>query len=209
MKDKALQILKEKFGYDKFRPNQLEIIELVTSGNNCIALLPTGFGKSVLFILSSFLLKGITIVISPLISLMNDQKKKLDQNGINAIVLHSNLTEKEEKYAYKCLLSGETKLVYVSPERLTNKSFKNMISKINVSLIAVDEAHTILWGDSFRQSFLKISDFISELNKNVTILAVTATATKDTVNIISNVLKLDNYQIINSSIVRKNIILNL
>ena len=81
-----------------------------------------------------------------------------------------------------------------------------MISKINVSLIAVDEAHTILWGDSFRQSFLKISDFISELNKNVTILAVTATATKDTVNIISNVLKLDNYQIINSSIVRKNII---
>lgn len=209
MEDSASKILKEKFGYDVFKPNQLEIIKLIVSGNNCISILPTGFGKSILFIISALLLKGVSIIISPLIALMNDQKKNLAEKGIEVIIFHSDLSEKEEKNAFDKLLKNQVKIIYVSPERLCNNKFRKIINNIEISLIAVDEAHTILWGDSFRDSFLKISDFITFLGYQPTILAVTATATAATINRITEVLMIKEYKLIYTSVVRKNIIYNV
>lgn len=209
MEELAYKLLKDIYGYSEFRPNQLEIIKTVVTGNDCISLLPTGFGKSLTFILSSCILPALTIVISPLISLMNDQKKELDCLGIDAVVLHSNLTKIELNLAYKKILNNQVKIIYLAPERLLNKEFKNVIKDKDISLIAVDEAHTILWGESFRGAFFNISNFIDGLKKRPTILAVTATATTDTIDIIKKELKIKNCKIIKASMVRDNIIYNV
>lgn len=179
-------ILKEYFGYDQFKYPQDEIIQMVLNGHEVIGLLPTGFGKSIIFQVLALLLDGVSIIISPLIALMEDQVNKLKKKGIKAEVLNSNLSfEEQDKINSKLY---QYKMLYVSPERLANLQFLKNIEKVKISMIVVDEAHTILWADGFRSAFRNIHTFIKNLPIRPRILALTATATSRTVQIIKEYL---------------------
>lgn len=206
MKPQAIELLKKIYGYNEFKPNQFEIIEALVNKQNCIALFPTGYGKSILFIISSLLMDGMSIVVSPLISLMNDQLKDLNKKDVKAVVLHSNLDKKTLLSYYNLIVKNKVNLIYVSPERLNDNYFKSIILKIKISMVVVDEAHTILWGDIFRKSFLKIGEFIVSLPEKPVILAVTATATANTIDKIKEVLCDKDFRVYQTSIIRSNII---
>lgn len=203
--ERAKALLKQYYGYDHFRAPQEEIIQTILRGQDCIALLPTGFGKSVTFQIPALLLEGVTIVLSPLIALMEDQVLHLKEKGISAAVLHSNLTMEAQGELYQRLEKGKIKILYVSAERLQNEYFLKKIRRINVSFIAVDEAHTILWAEGFRKAFGQIKDFIHELPKRPKILALTATATAHTIEKIQTYLTLKEPAIIQTLMDRKNI----
>ncbi|MDE5565754.1 MAG: ATP-dependent DNA helicase, partial [Anaeroplasmataceae bacterium] len=190
-------------GYDDFKYPQETIIDSVLNGNDTIALLPTGFGKSVTFQIPALLLEGLTIVISPLIALMEDQVKHLKEKNILAEFLNSLLPVSKQKEIYSKL--ENLKLLYVSPERLLNLFFIDQIKKVNVSLIAVDEAHTILWAEGFRDAFAHIYKFINLFPKRPVLLALTATATNQTVEKIKDYLKLKNAFLISYGMDRPNI----
>ncbi|MDE5868099.1 MAG: ATP-dependent DNA helicase [Anaeroplasmataceae bacterium] len=198
-----LDLLKKYYGYDDFKYPQETIIDSVLNGNDTIALLPTGFGKSVTFQIPALLLDGLTIVISPLIALMEDQVKHLKEKNILAEYLNSLLPVSKQKEIYSKL--ENLKLLYVSPERLLNLFFIDQIKKVNVSLIAVDEAHTILWAEGFRDAFAHIYKFINLFPKRPVLLALTATATNQTVEKIKDYLKLKNAFLISYGMDRPNI----
>ncbi len=199
------EILKRYWGYDAFREKQEDIISSVLEGNDTLALLPTGGGKSICYQVPALLKEGVCIVISPLIALMKDQVQNLKSKGINAIYIHSGMNYNEIDILLDNCVYGEVKFLYVSPERLQTDIFRERFLKMNVSLIAVDEAHCISqWGYDFRPAYLKISE-IRELKKDVPILAVTATATKKVVEDIVEKLELNSPKIISKTFYRENL----
>ena len=198
-------LLKQYWGYDTFRPQQEEIIQSVLDGNDTVALLPTGGGKSLCYQLPALALEGKTIVISPLIALMQDQMDTLKEKGIPAIALHSGLRMRELDVAYDNFIYGPAKLLYVSPERLKSDLFVARIRNANISMIAVDEAHCISqWGHDFRPAYMEIGD-LREQFKGVPIMALTATATSSVVNDIVASLKMKKESVFQKSFSRDNI----
>lgn len=171
--------LEKNFGYSTFRPGQEDIISALMQDQDVLGVLPTGGGKSVCYQLPALLKPGLTIVISPLISLMHDQIDSLKQHGISADFINSTLSQQEYAEIRSRLRRGELKLLYIAPERLENRSFIEEISRLPLTMIAVDEAHCVSqWGHDFRQSYRQISTFIDALPQRPTIAAFTATATE-------------------------------
>lgn len=200
-----LEALKKYWGYDSFRPNQQAIIQTVMGGRDCVALLPTGGGKSLTYQLPAMLLPGITIVVTPLIALMKDQVDALRRRSIQAVAINSSMSYREIDVALDNCVFGDVKLLYVAPERLSTPIFRQRLMRMNVSLVAVDEAHCISqWGYDFRPSYLKISDLRSMLPE-VPVLAVTATATSLVLQDIVQYLKLDDARVVRSSFARDNL----
>ncbi len=167
------------FGYKSFRPGQEELIDSILSGRDTLGVMPTGGGKSVCFQIPALCLSGVAIVISPLVSLMKDQVSALLQNGIPAAYINSTLTEEALRTTCYYAARREYKLLYVAPERLSSRSFRELCSLLEVSLICVDEAHCVSqWGHDFRPDYLKIHDFIESFEKRPVVCAFTATATE-------------------------------
>ena len=202
----ARETLKQYFGYDYFKNGQEEIIEAITDGKDVLAIMPTGSGKSVCYQVPAMLLSGITIVISPLISLMQDQVKALNEAGIHAGYINSSLTESQISTVYSRALEGAYKLLYVAPERLESYGFTDFAGRASISMVTVDEAHCISqWGQDFRPSYLKIVDFIDSLKKRPIVSAFTATATEEVKTDISCVLKLQDPRTVVTGFDRENL----
>lgn len=171
-------VLKQYFGHSEFRSGQEKIVDAILARRDALCVMPTGAGKSVCYQLPAMLLDGVTLVVSPLISLMKDQVNSLTQNGIRAAYLNSSLTAAQYARVTDGLSRGEYKILYVAPERLMLPDFLAACGKIRLELLAVDEAHCISqWGQSFRPGYLKIVDFIRALPRRPTVAAFTATAT--------------------------------
>ena len=173
------QILKSIFGYDAFREGQEPLIDSILSGRDVLGIMPTGAGKSLCFQVPALMMEGITVVVSPLISLMADQVKALNDAGVHAAYINSSLTEGQIGRAMDNARQGRYKIIYVAPERLETASFLSLPMYVQIDLVAVDEAHCISqWGQNFRPSYLKIVDFIEKMPNRPVIAAFTATATK-------------------------------
>lgn len=179
----AEETLKVYFGYDSFREGQEKIIEAILSGRDALAIMPTGAGKSVCYQVPALMLPGVTLVISPLISLMQDQVKALNEAGIHAAFINSSLTEGQISKAIRLAAAGTYKIIYVAPERLESREFLDFASRADISMVTVDEAHCISqWGQDFRPSYLKIVDFVRNLPRRPVVSAFTATATEEVKN---------------------------
>lgn len=175
----AATLLKDVFGFDAFRPGQQDIVEAVTAGENVLAIMPTGGGKSLCFQLPALMRDGVTVVISPLIALMRDQVRALQEAGVTAGALTSGNTDEETDAVWQALEAGTLKLLYMAPERLAAGSAMGMLRRINVTMIAVDEAHCVSqWGHDFRPDYLRIGELKRSLN--VPLAAFTATADAET-----------------------------
>lgn len=202
----AKEALKVYFGYDSYKPGQGEIIDAILAERDLLAIMPTGSGKSICYQVPAMLLPGITIVISPLISLMQDQVKALNEAGIHAGYINSSLTEVQIAKVYSRTISGGFKILYVAPERLESYEFIDFAGKIDISMVTVDEAHCISqWGQDFRPSYLKIVDFIDSLRKRPIVSAFTATATEEVKKDMSCVLKLMDPKIVVTGFDRENL----
>ena len=201
-----LSVLKKYWGYDAFRPLQREIIDSVLEGRDTLGLLPTGGGKSITFQVPTMLLPGLTVVVTPLISLMKDQVDNLRQRDIRAVHFHSGLTRREtELNLTRCRL-GKAKLAYLSPERLQNDSFMAELRTMTVSLIVVDEAHCISqWGYDFRPSYLKVVRLRETVGEEVPILALTASATPEVTADIMRALRFREPKVYARSFTRDNL----
>lgn len=174
------EALKAVFGYDSFRQGQESVINAVLDGRDILAVMPTGAGKSLCYQVPAMLLSGITLVISPLISLMQDQVKALNEAGVDAAFINSSLSEKEMHDTFKNASKGQYKIIYVAPERLMSEGFVRLAKGVEISMITVDEAHCISqWGQDFRPSYMDIAEFVNVLDKRPIISAFTATATKN------------------------------
>nr|MBP7400209.1 DEAD/DEAH box helicase [Chitinophagales bacterium] len=172
--EKAIDILKKYWGYNEFRPQQQEIIETVAAGKDSLALLPTGGGKSICYQIPALMHPGICIVISPLIALMKDQVEQLNALKIPAVAVYSGLTKKQVDIELDNAAYGKYKLLYISPERLISPLFKERLKKMQVNLLAVDEAHCISqWGYDFRPPYLQIAS-VHEIIPDTPIIALTA-----------------------------------
>lgn len=174
------EALKAVFGYDSFRPGQEAVINAILDGSDILAVMPTGAGKSLCYQVPAMLFSGITLVISPLISLMQDQVKALNEAGVNAAFINSSLSEKELNDTFKNAYKGHYKIIYVAPERLMSEGFISFAKSVEISMVTVDEAHCISqWGQDFRPSYMDIAEFINILDKRPIISAFTATATQN------------------------------
>ena len=174
------EALKAVFGYDSFRPGQEAVINAILDGRGILAVMPTGAGKSLCYQVPAMLFSGITLVISPLISLMQDQVKALNEAGVNAAFINSSLSEKELNDTFKNAYKGHYKIIYVAPERLMSEGFISFAKSVEISMVTVDEAHCISqWGQDFRPSYMDIAEFINILDKRPIISAFTATATQN------------------------------
>ena len=172
-------VLKKYFGYDSFRSGQEELIDSILSGRDTVGVMPTGAGKSVCFQVPALLFPGVTVVVSPLISLMKDQVSALLQNSIPAAYINSAMSANEQTFTLREALRGKYKIIYVAPERLVSHSFLEMCSMLSVSLVCVDEAHCVSqWGQDFRPSYLAVRDFIATFEARPVVCAFTATATE-------------------------------
>jgi ATP-dependent DNA helicase RecQ len=205
IKEDIHQALKKYWGYDSFRPLQEDIILSILSGRDTLALLPTGGGKSLCFQVPGLVLGGTTLVISPLIALMNDQVQNLKKRGISAVAVSAAMNFKEIDVALNNAALGHVQFLYVSPERLQNEDFRQKLSYLPITLIAVDEAHCISqWGYDFRPSYLKIAELRSYFSK-VAIIALTASATKPVVEDIQLQLEFKEQQVFRQSFSRSNL----
>ena len=202
----ALETLKTYFGYDTFREGQEKIVEAILANRDVLAIMPTGAGKSICYQIPALMLPGITLVISPLISLMQDQVKALNDAGIHAAFINSSLTENQISKALYLAASGRYKIIYVAPERLENYEFLEFARNVEISMVTVDEAHCISqWGQDFRPSYLKIVEFIKNLPKRPIVSAFTATATEEVKNDILCTLSLEDPEVVITGFDRKNL----
>lgn len=177
--DSPEEVLKALFGYDSFRAGQKEVIDSILAGRDAFAVMPTGAGKSVCYQVPAMLLSGITIVISPLISLMQDQVKSLNEAGVSAAFINSSLSEHAYFETVRKARQGVYKIIYVAPERLVTEGFLDLAENVKISMVTVDEAHCISqWGQDFRPSYMKIVEFVKMLRERPVISAFTATATE-------------------------------
>ena len=200
------EALKRYFGYDSFRPGQEEIVSALLAGRDALAIMPTGAGKSLCYQVPALLLPGLTLVISPLISLMQDQVKGLNAAGIHAAFINSSLTETQIARALDLAAEGSYKLVYVAPERLESPVFRSFAAGADISMVTVDEAHCISqWGQDFRPSYLKILDFIDSLPRRPIVSAFTATATREVKDDIVCTLRLHDPKVLVTSFDRPNL----
>ena len=206
MINRAREVLKEYYGYDSFRERQEEIITSILEGKDVVTIMPTGGGKSICYQVPALILDGLTIVISPLISLMKDQVDNIKNMGIKSAYINSTLSENEIKSILNDVIKNEVKILYVAPERLESTEFLNLITRVKISQIAVDEAHCISqWGHDFRSSYRRISKFIDLLVYRPIITAFTATATEVVRRDIINLLRLNEPKIFITGFDRKNL----
>lgn len=202
----AAEILKTYFGYDSFRNGQEEIVRSILSGKDALAIMPTGAGKSICYQVPALMLSGITIVVSPLISLMQDQVKALNEAGIHAAFINSSLTEAQITKAMRLAAEGRYKIIYVAPERLESALFMQFARNGKISMVTVDEAHCISqWGQDFRPSYLKIVAFIDSLPERPVVSAFTATATREVKTDIECTLKLQDPRVVVTGFDRENL----
>ncbi len=191
--NKAIEVLEKYFGYNSFREGQSEIISNILRGRDSFCIMPTGGGKSICYQIPALILNGITLVISPLISLMKDQVDSINDIGIKAEYINSTQSLDEINEILKRCYDGEVKLLYIAPERLESEYFNKMLRKLWISQIAIDEAHCVsMWGHDFRKSYRFISPFIKSLNVRPVVTAFTATATTEVRKDILNLLELIN-----------------
>ena len=187
------EVLKRYFGYDGFRNGQEDLIGAILSGRDVLGIMPTGAGKSICYQIPALLLPGITVVISPLISLMKDQVRALNEAGIHAAYINSSLTEGQIYKAMEYAVQGRYKIIYVAPERLLTPLFLDFAQRVQISMVTVDEAHCISqWGQDFRPSYLEIADFLAKLPDRPVVSAFTATATERVKQDITASLHLQN-----------------
>ncbi|APU71401.1 ATP-dependent DNA helicase RecQ [Companilactobacillus crustorum] len=202
--------LKEEFGYDTFRPGQRELIEKVMAGQKAMGIMPTGGGKSICYQLPATILSGLTLVVSPLISLMKDQVDSLNEVGIPATFLNSTVEwhDREERMRY--IESGAVKLLFVAPEKIVDDEFYSWLSALDISLIAIDEAHVLSsWGHDFRNSYLKMVEPLQQLPGKPAWLALTATATEQVQDDLAQILKIPADNIVKTGFDRDNIALKI
>jgi ATP-dependent DNA helicase RecQ len=202
--------LKEKFGYDTFRPGQKELIQKVMDGQKAMGIMPTGGGKSICYQLPATLLPGVTLVVSPLISLMKDQVDSLNEVGIPATFLNSTVEwhDREERMRY--IESGAVKLLFVAPEKIVDDEFYSWLSALDISLIAIDEAHVLSsWGHDFRNSYLKMIEPLQQLPGEPAWLALTATATEQVQDDLASILQVPAQNIIKTGFERNNLALKI
>lgn len=198
--------LKQYFGHSAFRFGQEEIIDRILAGMDCLAVMPTGAGKSMCYQIPALVLSGVTIVISPLISLMKDQVEALAQSGVPAAYINSSLQPHEYYTTLRLLSTGEIKILYVAPERLLSEDFLALCQTLEIPLVAVDEAHCVShWGQDFRPSYLKIAPFVNALPARPVLAAFTATATEAVKRDIVNILGLNAPYSITTGFDRQNL----
>ncbi|MFL0196547.1 DNA helicase RecQ [Clostridium sp. WILCCON 0269] len=202
----AEEVLHKYYGYETFKKHQKEVIESILSGRDTLAIMPTGGGKSICYQIPAVLFKGITVVISPLISLMKDQVDNISELGINASYINSSISQHEILSIFSDLKKGNVKILYVAPERLESLEFYQLIKTIEVSQVAVDEAHCVSqWGHDFRISYTHIWKFIESFPKRPVVTAFTATATKEVREDIIRQIKLHNEAVFISGFDRENL----
>jgi len=205
--DEYRKILTRYWGYTSFRPLQEEILKSVSDGNDTLGLMPTGGGKSLTFQIPALASEGLCIVITPLIALMKDQVDKLRQMDIRAMAIHSGMTREEIDIAFDNCIYGDYKFLYISPERIRSLVFEKRVGAMNVTLVAVDEAHCISqWGYDFRPSYLNIAGIRKLVGKDVPMLALTATATSKVVDDIMDKLEFRKRNVLKSGFERKNLV---
>lgn len=205
-----LEVLEKYFGYKSFRRGQEEIIDEIINGRDVLAIMPTGGGKSICYQIPSLILDGVTIVISPLISLMKDQVDTLNSTGINSAFLNSSLSMYEFNEIMNGIENNKYKIIYVAPERLLSNDFITAITKIKISQVAIDEAHCVSqWGHDFRVSYKGIATFIDRLIERPIITAFTATASEEVRSDIVNLLKLNSPKVFVTGFDRENLRINI
>ncbi|MDE6233158.1 MAG: DNA helicase RecQ, partial [Lachnospiraceae bacterium] len=203
---KSTQILKKYFGYDSFRKGQEELIDSIMSGRDVLGIMPTGAGKSICYQVPALMMDGITLVISPLISLMQDQVRALNEAGVHAAYINSSLSQTQITKALQNAANGQYKIIYVAPERLETAMFQDFVMNVEISMVTVDEAHCISqWGQDFRPSYLNIVKLIENLPKRPVVSAFTATATENVKEDIICVLGLKNVMVSVTGFDRENL----
>lgn len=206
MIEHAKALLKKYYGYTSFRPGQEEIIESIIQRKDSLAIMPTGAGKSICFQIPALLFEGITLVVSPLISLMKDQVDALTGDGISASFINSSLEYEEVQNRLYKAEKGFYKLLYIAPERLESDSFCEILKNLDISFVAIDEAHCVSqWGHDFRPSYRTVGKFISNLEKRPVIAGFTATATEEVRQDIMSLLHLDNPEVFVTGFDRENL----
>lgn len=202
----AKSTLKHYFGYDSFRGGQEEVVNAILEGRDVLAIMPTGAGKSICYQIPALMLDGITIVVSPLISLMQDQVKALNKAGVHAAYINSSLTESQISKALFLASQGTYKIIYVAPERLGGYEFNAFARSAHISMVTIDEAHCISqWGQDFRPAYLKILDFVNGLPERPVVSAFTATATKEVKDDILCILNLNAPKVVITGFDRQNL----
>ncbi len=188
-----LEVLRQYFGHKSFREAQEALIDSILSGRDCLGVMPTGAGKSVCYQLPALMLRGTTIVISPLISLMKDQVEDLIQNGISAACINSSISDRDCEDIFRAAYEGRISILYVAPERLGTPRFTSLVNSLEIPLVAVDEAHCVShWGQDFRPAYLNISGFVRSLPRRPVVAAFTATATERVKRDIVSILALQS-----------------
>lgn len=206
MKMKDYEVLKKYFGYDSFREGQQQLISHIIQGDDVLGIMPTGAGKSICYQIPALMLEGITLVVSPLISLMKDQVKALNEAGIRAAFLNSSLTYSQYSKALHLARGYTYKIIYIAPERLMSEDFLTFAKDMKIAMVCVDEAHCVSqWGKDFRPHYLKIAEFIRTLTQRPIVSAFTATATKEVKDDIVLKLQMKNPFMITTGFNRKNL----